>query len=101
MPLIIPLGGSRTITCEHDNAGAQYTKWYRGASLITEGIPGANGCSCEVPQFENSTTDAAKLIFSNFSESSMGEYSCRVQQGAFFNICRFDVIIAGEISIAS
>ena len=98
MPLIISAGGSQNITCEHDLLGLNATEWYRGDSLISDGIPeGAEGCSCEV-EIETMTANVTKLMFNNFNQSSVGEYSCRAQdlsQLGLLNICRFDVLIAG------
>ena len=92
LPLIITRGGSRTLTCTHNIISTSALDWYREASAIRDDLPDVDEvCSCQV------STNNNTLTFSNFAPGSIGQYSCRAPRGlAVFDICKFNVLLAGE-----
>ena len=98
MPLVLPIGGNQILTCSHRS---RPVLWVRDVSIIREGTPDPlSDCSCQVPSIDSNPLAMEKeLIFMNFAASSSAEYSCRAPDvigTGTFNICRFDVLVAGK-----
>lgn len=102
MPLVIPEGGGATLTCSHRSRPPFTVKWYRDRTVIRSDISDTmEECSCQVPGIDPTdvTVTERELIFTNFTQMFAGEYSCRAPgnlTAGTFNICRFDVVVAGE-----
>ena len=100
MPLILLQGADRTISCSHRTIPAFAVNWYRDTTALREDIAGGNAdCSCNVPSVDpqDQSITVKELIFTDFAASSAGGYDCRVPMVLeMFNICRFDVMVAGK-----
>ena len=101
MPLVLPIGGSQTVTCSHRSRPAITLQWVRDVTIIREGTRDPlSECSCRVPSIDsNPLAMEKKLIFTNFAASSAEQYSCRAPDvigTGRFNICLFDVFVAGK-----
>ena len=103
MPLVIPKGGSATLTCSHTSRPPFALNWYHDVTVLRQGnADTTDECGCQVPAidpFDESVTDL-ELTFTNFAQMFAGEYSCRAPDNMIgagtFNICRFDVLVAGK-----
>ena len=82
--------------------GAIGADWYRDTTIIQSDIDGGLvDCSCLRPAAPI-TQAYVELEFTNFDgAASADEYSCRVATriSGVFNICRFDVKVAGKYII--
>ena len=101
VPLVLPIGGNQTLTCSHRSRPAITLQWVRDVFIVREGTPDPlSDCSCQVPSIgSNPLATEKELIFMNFAASSAAEYSCRAPDvigTGMFNICRFDVLVAGK-----
>ena len=104
MPLVLPIGGSQTLTCRHRSPTrpAIILQWVHDVTIIRERTPEPlDECSCQVPEPDPAAAEK-ELIFINFAASSAGEYRCRAPDvigSGLFNICRFDVLVAGKLFV--
>ena len=102
MPLVIPEGGGATLTCSHRSRPPFTVNWYRNRTVIRpDNSETMDECSCQVPGVDPTdiTVTERELIFMNFARIFTGDYSCRAPNNftaGSFNICRFDVVVAGE-----
>ena len=91
-----------TLTCRHRLREAFILSWYRDVTVIRpDPADTMDECSCQVPAVSPSdlTVTERELIFTDFDPMFVGEYSCRAPDNiaaSTFNICRFDVLVAGE-----
>ena len=94
MPLIIPEGGSQSLTCSHKVQPIHLVDWYHTADILRPTVDNTARCSCQAV----SALDYEGLNFTNFAQSSTNRYSCRALIGAGqpSNSCQFDVLVAGE-----
>ena len=105
MPLVIREGGGATLTCTHVSVlRPPFTlSWFRETTAIREGTADTlDECGCEVPRVDPGSGSNREVIFMNFAQEFAGEYSCRAPRNSTagtFDICRFDILAAGELVI--
>ena len=109
MPLIIPEGGSTTLTCRHvspDRRPAFSINWFRETTVIrpSDEADTSGECSCEVQPIDplDTSINERELNFINFDGMFTGEYSCRGPDNDTVTVvasCRFQVLLAGELLV--
>ena len=109
MPLIMPEGGSRTLTCRHVSPirrPAFTLNWFRDATVIrpSDEADTRGDCSCDVEPIDPTDTTITERVlnFIDFAGTSAGEYSCRGPDNDTFTdeaSCRFQVLLAGELLV--
>ena len=89
------------LTCTHVLRPPFSLNWFRGdTSIRQDNADTLDECSCQVPTVDPGSGNNRTVTFMNFAREFAGEYSCRAPiSSGIFDICRFNILVAGELII--
>ena len=91
------------LTCTHASRPPFTLTWFRETTAIRQdNAETLNECGCQVPDVQPGSSNNRTVTFMDFAREFAGEYSCRAPINATtstFDICRFDILVAGELII--